>query len=312
MILNRKERLSIKNTYEIVTTVDLSLQYQLSKVKSIVEEIEIELDKSRDKYYIESTRFEYNIDFVINSFSVLIEYYHTWVIQKLIGLTNPNVRLSYKAIRKGDEKTINEILRRYSVGETSRHELYEFNFYEKSKSKYISAMRFLFVGKYHEIFVLNNYIKHNHMMRGYAPLSILEKNKFSFPYIYIDCNQNNFLNKSLLRCVMNDPSRDFINNIDDEYYKGYVNENYPPHYYTLGGVDIVEVNGLEYVISRNSVGLSIESVLETINQASIEILDIMINDLIGDETDKNNLCVLKEKFKARTAKTIRNSVGCNC
>jgi hypothetical protein len=309
VILSYHERNKIENFYAIGADVHLSLQYQLKKMKNLCEKVEIEIDKPRDTYYIASNEFEYNVDFLINGFSTLIEYYHTWVIQKSIGLANPNVKISYKAIKKDDDKSIDNVLKKYGVGKTEQPELYKFDFYEKCKSKYLSAMNFLFVGKCHEIFVLNNYIKHNHMMRGYAPLTILDGKGFSFPYLFIDNMRGNLLNRSLLRYLLNHPLAEVVDNIDDEYYKNYLSDNSSANY-TMGGMEIIVVNGLEYVKSSNSIGLSIESILETISLASIDILNVMINELVSEGitggTDTNTFLALKNSFKARKAKTINN------
>ncbi|MCG3727893.1 hypothetical protein [Vibrio cincinnatiensis] len=95
MILSPRERINIENTYAIVSNVNISLQYQIKKIKRISEAIETELDKPRDTWYVNSVDFDYNIDFLINGFSTLIEYYHTWVLQQCIGLINPECKISY-------------------------------------------------------------------------------------------------------------------------------------------------------------------------------------------------------------------------
>lgn len=316
MILSYNERKEVENFYRISTDVHLSLKYQLKKMKNLCEKVEVELDTPRDTYYITSNEFDYNVDFLINGFSTLIEYYHTWVIQKLIGLAKPNIKISYKAIKKGDDKSIDDVLKKYGVGVTDKPELYNFDFYEECKTKYLSAMNFLFVGKCHEIFVLNNYIKHNHMMRGYAPLTILDGKGFSFPYLYIDGGRGELLNRSLLRYLLNHPLDEFIDNVDDEYYKDYVSSNSNVSY-TMGGIDIVVVNGLEYVRGGNSIGLSIESILETISLASVNILNVMTSELLDEGitggTDTDDFTALKNSFSARKAKTIHNLLYCkNC
>ena len=86
-------------------------------------------------------------------------------------------------------------------------------------------MSFFFIGKNHEVFVLNNYIKHNRMMRGYAPQAILENEKFSFAYLYIDNNCANLLNRSLLRYLSNHNLDEIKNSFDDKYYNNYVIES---------------------------------------------------------------------------------------
>ena len=66
----------------------------------------------RENWYISSIDFQYNVDFLINNFSVLIEYYHSWVIQYRIGLSKPNIKIEYKAIKYKDRKSIEEVLRK--------------------------------------------------------------------------------------------------------------------------------------------------------------------------------------------------------
>jgi hypothetical protein len=72
MILCLRERNDIKNTYKIVCNVESSLVYQIKKIRDLCEKVEFELDKPRKTWYINSTDFEYNVDFLINSFSVLL------------------------------------------------------------------------------------------------------------------------------------------------------------------------------------------------------------------------------------------------
>jgi hypothetical protein len=311
MILSPTERLNIKNTYDIVCNVNSSLKYQIQKIRDICERVELELDKSRDTWYIESADFGYNVDFIINSFSVLIEYYHTWVIQQRIGLIEPNVKISYKAMERGDDEAVNDVLRKYKVGKTERDDLYKFNFYEKCKSEYLSAMDFFLMGKNHEIFVLNNYMKHNHMMRNHAPLSTLGNDRFSFPYLYIDNNRGRLLNRSLLRYLLNHTLDELKESVDDKYYKKYVLEN-NVDLYSMGGLNIIVINGLEYVKSENIIGLSIESILESIKLTCVSILDEMVDDLssngITGGTDMDEFSVLRNHFNIRKNKTIRNSL----
>ena len=305
MILSLRE----KDTYEIVYAIESSLKYQIKKTRDLCEKVELELDKPRNTWYINSTDFEYNVDFLINSFSVLIEYYHSWVIQKRIGLSKPDIKIDYKAIEKGDYDSVDRVLKKYRVGKTDKSELYDFDLYEKCKSRYLSDMSFFFIGKNHEVFVLNNYIKHNRMMRGYAPRAILENEKFSFAYLYIDNNCANLLNRSLLRYLSNHNLDEIKNSFDDKYYNNYVIES-SDESYSLLNLDIIVINGLEYVKSSNSIGLTIESLLESIKLASIDILNVMIDELdckgITGSTDMNNFLTLKNDFKTRNPKTISN------
>jgi hypothetical protein len=314
MILSLKERSVIKNTYEIVCNVELSLEYQIKKIRDLCEKVEFELDKPRKTWYINSTDFEYNVDFLINSFSVLIEYYHSWVIQRRIGLSEPDIKINYKAIKKGDYDSVDRVLKKYGVGKTDRSELYDFDLYEKCKSRYLSDMSFFFIGKNHEIFVLNNYIKHNHMMRGYAPRARLGNEEFSFAYLYINNNRVNLLNHSLLGYLLNhtlDENKDIL---DDEYYKNYVIES-SFELHSLLNFDIIVINGLEYVKSSKFVGLSIESLLESIKLASIDILNVMTDELTSNGTisgtDMDNFSTLKNDFKTRKNKTICNILESN-
>mgnify|MGYP006316015675 FL=1 len=305
MILSLRE----KDTYEIVYAIESSLKYQIKKTRDLCEKVELELDKPRNTWYINSTDFEYNVDFLINSFSVLIEYYHSWVIQKRIGLSKPDIKIHYKAIEKGDYDSVDRVLKKYRVGKTDKSELYDFDLYEKCKSRYLSDMSFFFIGKNHEVFVLNNYIKHNRMMRGYAPRAILENEKFSFAYLYIDNNCANLLNRSLLRYLSNHNLDEIKNSFDDKYYNNYVIES-SDESYSLLNLDIIVINGLEYVKSNDFIGLTIESLLESIKLASIDILNVMIDELdckgITGSTDMNNFLTLKNDFKTRNPKTISN------
>ncbi|WP_418181366.1 hypothetical protein ACNSOL_11745 (plasmid) [Aliarcobacter lanthieri] len=313
MILSSKERLLIENMDDIVYKAEASLNYQIRKILDLCKKVKFELDKPRKTNYMNSTDFEYNVDFLINSFSVLIEYYHSWVIQQRIGLFNPDIKIDYKA---SNYDFVDDVLKGYNVGKTDRPELYDFDLYEKCKSRYLSDMSFFFKGKNHEIFVLNNYIKHNNMMRGYAPRVRLENIEFSFAYIYIDKNSSKLLNHSLLKYLLNnniDDIKDIYNLAYDEYYKNYVKESNKEFYPTNAFLDIIIVNGLEYVKYSNCIGLSIESILESIKLASIDILNVMLDELayrdITGDTDMDNLSTLKNDFKNMRHKTICNLLG---
>ena len=305
MILSLRE----KDTYEIVYAIESSLKYQIKKTRDLCEKVELELDKPRNTWYINSTDFEYNVDFLINSFSVLIEYYHSWVIQKRIGLSKPDIKIDYKAIEKGDYDSVDRVLKKYRVGKTDKSELYDFDLYEKCKSRYLSDMSFFFIGKNHEVFVLNNYIKHNSMMKGYAPRIKVENEEFSFAYVYIDNIHTKLLNRSLLKYLSSHNLNDIKDSLNDEYYKNYVTEN-NCSLHKINGLDIIVINGLEYVKSSNSIGLTIESLLESIKLASIDILNVMIDELdckaITCTTDMDNFSTLKNDFKTRTPNTIGN------
>ena len=173
MILSLIER----NRYEIVLAIESSLKYQIQKIRDLCKKVEFELDEPRKSWYINSTDFEHNVDFLINSFSVLIEYYHSWVIQQRIGLSKPDIKIEYKAIEKNNNDLVDTVLEKYKVGKTDRPELYDFDLYEKCKMRYLSDMSFFFIGKNHEVFVLNNYIKHNSMMKGSVQNSVSASDK---------------------------------------------------------------------------------------------------------------------------------------
>ncbi len=311
MILSLIER----NRYEIVLAIESSLKYQIQKIRDLCKKVEFELDEPRKSWYINSTDFEHNVDFLINSFSVLIEYYHSWVIQQRIGLSKPDIKIEYKAIEKNNNDLVDTVLEKYKVGKTDRPELYDFDLYEKCKMRYLSDMSFFFIGKNHEVFVLNNYIKHNSMMRGYAPRIKVEDEEFSFAYVYIDNIHTKLLNRSLLKCLSSHNLNDIRNlndikdSLNDEYYQNYVTEN-NCSLHKINGLDIIVINGLEYVKSSNSIGLTIESLLESIKLASIDILNVMIDELdcnaIIGSTDMNNFSTLKNDFKTRTPNTIGN------
>ncbi len=305
MILSLIER----NRYEIVLAIESSLKYQIQKIRDLCKKVEFELDEPRKSWYINSTDFEHNVDFLINSFSVLIEYYHSWVIQQRIGLSEADIKIEYKAIEKNNNNLVDKVLKEYKVGKTDRPELYDFDLYEKCKMRYLSDMSFFFIGKNHEVFVLNNYIKHNSMMRGYAPRIKVEDEEFSFAYVYIDNIHTKLLNRSLLKYLSSHNLNDIKDSLNDEYYQNYVTEN-NCSLHKINGLDIIVINGLEYVKSSNSIGLTIESLLESIKLASIDILNVMIDELdcnaIIGSTDMNNFSTLKNDFKTRTPNTIGN------
>ena len=146
-------------------------------------------------------------------------------------------------------------------------------------------------------------------MKGYAPRAILEKEEFSFAYLYIDDYRGNLLNPSLLRYLLNHTLDEIKDSLDDEYYKNYVIESIAESY-SLLNLDVIVINGLEYVKSNDSIGLTIESLLESIKLASIDILNVMIDELdcegITGGTDMYNFLTLKNDFKTRNPKTISN------
>jgi hypothetical protein len=225
------------------------------------------------------------------------------------GATEADIKIEYKAIEKNNNNLVDKVLKEYKVGKTDRPELYDFDLYEKCKMRYLSDMSFFFIGKNHEVFVLNNYIKHNSMMKGYAPRIKVENEEFSFAYVYIDNIHTKLLNRSLLKYLSSHNLNDIKDSLNDEYYKNYVTEN-NCSLHKINGLDIIVINGLEYVKSSNSIGLTIESLLESIKLASIDILNVMIDELdckaITCTTDMDNFSTLKNDFKTRTPNTIGN------
>ncbi|TOQ49612.1 hypothetical protein CGG93_25480, partial [Vibrio parahaemolyticus] len=74
------EKLSV-----ISVEAELSLKYQLSKIVFFCKQLEDLLDMERNTFYIKNEEYQFYLDSVINNYSILIEYYHSWVILSAIG-----------------------------------------------------------------------------------------------------------------------------------------------------------------------------------------------------------------------------------
>ncbi|ELD1799441.1 hypothetical protein [Vibrio fluvialis] len=301
MILPPKECLRSEKLSVISVEAELSLKYQLSKIVFFCKQLEDLLDMERNTFYIKNEEYQFYLDSVINNYSILIEYYHSWVILSAIGTIHTENKISYKAIKKNELEKIDELLNSCKIGHAS--EGYDATLYEKSKIKYVELMNFLFVGKYHELFVINNYLKHNKMSQGYEPKAMLGHKECSFPFIYInDCNYH-LLNNSLIKIIANRDIESIESaHIENDYYDSYLSDAVKRDY-GVGFLKVFDVNGLEYVKTSSFTGLSVESILELSYQLCSEIISA-IKSNIDKGTFYDSISDLETQINQREPKTL--------
>lgn len=295
--------------YKLKAEVNISLEYQLEKVIWLSNKLGDFLDDhgKTDYFYVNDKKYTYTIDSLLHNISVLIEYYYGWIIFSYIG-TNQHTKPEYKAIKNTDaeiEKRISEIFKRHNIGalKIATKE----NYYAECVAEFKRAFSFLFVNEFHEPYVVNNYIKHNRVAVGYAPKGTINGETVCIPYIYFIKRNKELINPSVLRCFFDYKLSENMKLESDpkDYYVDILNKN-SKRIGSFGGLTIVSVLGIEYLIKGTSepimVGISIESIIELSQKLSRNIIKIAIKSGDGNQAKLKKLLELMQ----REPKTITN------
>ena len=314
MIIPIKEILNNQEHYKTQAEVNISLAYQLEKVIWLSNKLGKFLDTHWENgyWYIANEEYSYTVDALLHNLSVLIEYYYNWIIFVYIG-TNEHKKSKYRSIKKADqeiEDRMSSIFEYHNIGNLKIAN--SPGFYEECISAFKKAFEFLFVNEFHEVYVVNNFIKHNRAAMHYAPKGSINGKTVCIPFIYFQKQHSKLINPSVLRCFFDNKISEDLKIESDElgYHANLLNKT-SKKVGSLGGFTIVSVLGIEYLIKQSlepsTVGISIESIIELSQKLSNNIINIAIESNEGDLSELKRLTALIQ----REPKTITNVLK-NC
>ncbi|HDO1325404.1 TPA: hypothetical protein P2R04_002385 [Aeromonas veronii] len=312
MILHPKEILDNNNHYQFKAEANASLEYQLEKLIFICEKMGNLLDAQEKSHfnYFTDKECQYAIDSIIHNYSILIEYYYSWVIYSHIG-TIKHKKLTYKPIKNIDDEInsrIDAVFEEHCVGVLEKS--IDNGYYAQCKDAFIDAFSFLFIGKFHEVYVLNNFSKHNRILSTYAPKVQLNNGVMSVPFVHITKPTDSLLGNSILKCFFEYEITDSekIEKDNENYFVKLFNSN-SKYVCDIGNIMVYDVNGIEYVTSSDFSGILVESILDV----TIELCSTIIDKVVKYEPESisrnKNLNNLKSKASSRIPKTMNNKLN---
>jgi len=221
-------------------------------------------------------------------------------------------KTKYSPLKK-DEKLNEKIARIFkdnSIGVLSVVKEYKGDYYEDCKQAFLQAYEFLFVGKFHEIYVLNNYLKHNMITMRYAPKAKFNDRQISIPFVYIDRPNDRLLNPSIYKYLFEHEldSDGKVTSAPNDYFVDIINATARP-VCTVGGLKIYNINGIEYLKGREIVGLSMESIVDMTQELTQNIVKVFLGSSKGNETREQKLSSLISKITERTPQTLTKLIN---
>lgn len=294
--------------YEFKASYENALEYQLEKVVRLTKEVEKGLDEQEgsDFWYFADKKFSYSLETLVHNLSILTEYYHGWVVFSHIG-TIAHGKTKYKPLRNDEnlDVEIDKIFKSTSIGVLKIAQRDEVAYYESCKRAFLQAYEFLFMGRFHELYVLNNYLKHNMIAAAYAPKAVVSGSPISIPYLYINTPNDRLLNPSVYKCLLDHE----IDNdgkviaLADNYFVNIVNATIR-FVCNVGGFKVYNVNGVDYLKGSTSVGLSMESIVEMAHDLVLNIVKVFLSSSKGNETRELQMSYLVGELTKRSPKTL--------
>lgn len=299
--------------YAFKANCEIALNYQLEKVLFLTKKMEshLETQANSPKFYIEGNIFSYSLDSLINSLSTLTEYYHSWVIFSYIG-TFEHKKTKYLPLKK-DEKLdseIDKIFKANSIGILRNTKNYKGDFHADCKKAFLEAYEFLFVGKFYEIYVLNNYLKHNMMAMGYAPKITSTSGALSIPYVHITKPNDKLLNPSVYKCLFEYEINNGENThpVPDNYFIKIINST-AYHIGTMGNMKIYNINGIDYLKGPKMVGVSVESIIEIAQNLVQSIIGVLLKNSRNFTSNQQTLNDIVYKITSRSPQTLNKLIS---
>ncbi|WP_312593945.1 hypothetical protein [Comamonas terrigena] len=306
MILPPNEIINDPEHSQIKENSKISLDYQIEKVLYLINEVENGLDKQAQSlyWYIKDKTTLYNVDSLIHNLSILIEYYHAWVVFSYIG-TITHKKTSYSALKNDDNlnSAIEKLFKENSIGILKITKDENNEYYEKCKKAFLHAYKFLFVGRFHEIFALNNYLKHNRIAMGYAPKVSFNDAPLTLPYLYIEKPNDRLFNASVTKRLFEHDCKNEIINDDNDYYIKIIN-NTKVFLCSLGAYNIYNINGVEYIKSSTQVGILMESIVEIAHELFKNIVTVVKESAPGATSDNQVLDQFLNELNKRPPKIL--------
>lgn len=294
--------------YEFKASYENALEYQLEKVVHLTKEVEEGLDRQEgsDYWYFADKKFSYCLEALIHNLSILTEYYHGWVVFSHIG-TIAHGKTKYKPLRNDDNLNveIEKLFKSTSIGVLKIARRDEAAYYESCKKAFLHAYDFLFMGRFHELYVLNNYLKHNMIAAAYAPKAVVSGSPISIPYLYINTPNDRLLNASVFKCLLDhevDNDGKVIALVDN-YFVNVVNTTVRV-VCNVGGFKVYNINGLDYLKGSASVGLSMESIVEMAHDLVFNVVKVFLSSSKGNVTRETQMSYLVGELSKRSPKTL--------
>lgn len=308
MIIPIPEILHNENHYQFKASYENALEYQLKKVVFLTQQVEAGLDNQEkdSRFYVADQTFVYTLDTLINNLSTLTEYYYAWILFSHIG-TITHEKARYSPIQRGSQvdAAIDKIFAKHDIGRLERSSIASDDYREQCRRAFLSAYDFLFVGKFHELFTLNNYLKHNMISSHYAPKAILGDRQISVPYVYIRKPDDLLLNTSVLKLLFSiELNEDGKTQHDTENYFIEIINRTSRQLGQLGGLKVFNINGIDYLQGEAMVGMSIESMVELSHDLLRNIMRVFSASSQGNMTREQLLGHLSEQICLRAPRTL--------
>ncbi len=293
--------------YVFRASYEHSLEYQLKKILHLTKKVEKGLDDQASGlfWYFKDNSFSYDLDALIHNLSILIEYYHGWVVFSHIG-TISHGKTKYVPLKNDETLSveIDKVLKFNSIGVLSSPQKYRGDYYGDCKKAFLNAYEFLFVGRFHEVYVLNNYLKHNAVVMSYAPKAIVAGHEISIPYIYIGKPNDRLLNPSVFKSLIDYKLDD---DAIDDYYVNIINASSRP-VCMVGGYKVYNISGLDYLKGNSHVGLSLESIVEMAHELVSNIARVFIESSKSNPALGVALNRLVDEITIRSPKTLSSLI----
>lgn len=302
MLIPPNEILDNPFHYHFKAEIDIALLHQIKKLCFFCKKLEAILDKNRLTHYIAEEESSYYVESIINNHSTLIEYYYSWIIISLIGTISPSEKIIYKPITEIEkENKIEEIFKKHSIGKLSKTNTDKNQYLDKCKNVFLEAFSFIFIGKNHELYVLNNYLKHNRMTFNYAPKTVYKEKSISVPFLYIHDKSKSLLQESIIKELFNTDPKTTTGSRNQ--FREIINEK-SQKLHEMGNIKIIKINDIEYVQCSSFSGITIESILKIVYSLINNIFSIQKKYQKGEITLMQKIEKIEMLIKERKPKTL--------
>lgn len=298
--------------YQFKASYDHALQYQLEKTLFFLKQVEVGLDEqNRDlRWYISNKELMYSLESLINSLSTLTEYYHGWIIYSHVG-TVEHKKIRYSAIRRDAhaDKVIDRIFEYHLLGTLRRSTIDATAYREQCKQAFQKAYECLLIGAPYELYVLNNYMKHNMVAGEYAPKANFNAQQITVPYVHISRPNDQLLNQSVYKTLFTHKLTldGRVESEQGDYFINVINTK-SRRLCTVGGLPVYSINGIDYIPGNDTVGISMESIVEVSHGLLLSIAQTFAESAKNDQACTTLLNRLTQEISKRVPKTLSRLV----
>jgi hypothetical protein len=139
---------------------------------------------------------------------------------------------------------------------------------DEAKTLLVSALSKISGRWVKEFLTINNYMKHNSVVKTYAPKFEYRNRLYNLVFLYIHDFSGDYVNDSILKKIL-------LSELDDSS-NGTLNKDIFEEEVVLkiGGLNISEVLGIEFIYSEGLAGISVHSVLRLMSRMCKDINEI--------------------------------------